>query len=98
MKLTTPQRTLLLVGMVFAIALLPLIGSLHHHEHHDDALGGCWFCTTASTATLPLFAICVALALVAFAFCCDSPAAPSWSLWLVPFRRGPPSRSLAQSH
>lgn len=98
MKLTTPQRTLLLLGMVFAIAFLPLMGALHHHDHHDDALGGCWFCTTASTAMLPLYAICIAIALIACAYCADSSPAPTWFLWMVRYRRGPPSRSIAQSH
>jgi hypothetical protein len=98
MKLTTAQRTLLLLGMVFAIAFLPLMGSLHHHDHHDDAMGGCWFCTTASAATLPLYAICIAIARIACTHHTDGPVAPSWFLWMVCYRRGPPLRSIAQSH
>lgn len=97
MKSTTPQRTLLLLSMVFVIALLPLVGSLHHHDHHDDALGGCWFCTTASAATLPFHVIGIAIALVACTYRADSLAAPSWFLWMVRYRRGPPWRSPAQS-
>ncbi len=95
MKLTKPQRTLLFLSMVFVIALLPLMGSLHHHDHHDDALGGCWFCTTASVAVLPLFGILFAVALSALPLCSDGPAAPSWFLWMVRHRRGPPLRSIA---
>ena len=95
MKLTTPQRALLLLSMVFVIALLPLVGSLHHHDHDEDALGGCWFCTTASVATLPFIAQFFAIALVAVVHSVDGPAAPSWFLWMVRHRRGPPLHSIA---
>ncbi len=95
MKLTTPQRNLLLLGMVFAIALLPLMGSLHHHDHHDDAMGGCWFCTTASIAILPFHLVLLALALVALASFATCDMAPSRLLWAVRHRRGPPVDSFA---
>ena len=95
MKLTTLQRALLLFGMVFVIALLPLVGSLHHHDHHDDARGGCWFCTTASAATLALYVQFFAIPLVSIVPAADGPTAPSWFLWMVRYRRGPPLRSAA---
>ncbi|MBL7648153.1 MAG: hypothetical protein JNK74_18365 [Candidatus Hydrogenedentes bacterium] len=95
MKLTTPQRALLLLSMVFVIALLPLVGSLHHHDHHEDALGGCWFCTTASVATLPCFAQFLAVSLVAIVHRVDGATGPSRFLWMLRHRRGPPQVSIA---
>ena len=94
MKLTRPQRNVLLLGMVFAIALLPLVGGLHHH-HHDAAHGVCWFCATASASTLPLAIQMLALAIARVPHPLVGLSAPPRFLWMARYRRGPPCLSLA---
>jgi len=95
MSLNQTQRTLLLLGMVLAIALLPLVGGLHHHDHEDGASEVCWFCTTATSAVLPVGAPFVVLALAWALFPAADLSAPVRFPWMARHRRGPPSISLA---
>ena len=95
MKLSQAQRALLLLGMVLAIALLPLVGGLHHHDHGDAAGEMCWFCTTANAALLPVGVLLVASALGWARLLPADLSAPVRFLWMARYRRGPPSFSLA---
>jgi hypothetical protein len=95
MNLSQTQRALFLLGMVLAIALLPLVGGLHHHDHGDGASEMCWFCTTATSAVLPVSATQIALAVAWAPFFAADVSAPSRFPWMAQYRRGPPSLSLA---
>lgn len=95
MSLNQTQRALLLLGMALAIALLPLVGGLHHHDHDDGASEVCWYCMTASASTLPLGISLVALAVAWAPFRDAGLSAPAHFLWMSRHRRGPPSISLA---
>ena len=95
MKLNQAQRAFLLLGMVLAIAFLPLVGGLHHHDH-DEATGEmCWFCTTANAALAPLAVALVTLALGWAPFLVAEWSLPSRFPWTARYRRGPPSVSQA---
>lgn len=95
MMLKPTQRTLLLLGMVLAIAFLPLVGGLHHHDH-DDATGEvCWFCITANAALTPLAVALVSLTLGWAPIILAELSAPSRFSWMTRYRRGPPSFSQA---
>lgn len=93
MTLKASQRNLLFLGMVLLTALLPLVGGFHHH--HDGASGPCWFCVTASVATLPAGAILIALAIAYYAYPKAGRSATPCYLWMAPARRGPPIFSIA---
>lgn len=49
------QKFLLVLGLLLAVSLLA--GSAHQHEGDEH----CWYCTTATTALLPLVALALAL-------------------------------------
>lgn len=94
MKLSPTQRSFLFLGMVLAIALLPLVGGLHHHDQ-GEARGTCWFCTTASASTLPLLVQVIAVVAVRLPLPVLRLSAPCRFVCMGWHRRGPPPFSLA---
>jgi hypothetical protein len=95
MILSPTQRALLSLGMVFAIALFPLVGGLHHHDHDDGASERCWFCTTATAAVLSAGAPILAMVAAWASIPTNVVTAPSRFPWMARHRRGPPYVSLA---
>lgn len=88
------QRNLLFLGMVLVVALLPLVGGLHHH-HDGESRGACWFCTTALTATVPLLVQLGVAALVRGVPSEANSSTLARFAWAVQHRRGPPFFSRA---
>jgi uncharacterized membrane protein len=94
MKLSPTQRSFLFLGMVLAMALLPLVGGLHHHDP-GEARGTCWFCTTASASTFPLLVLIIAVVAVRVPLPLLRLSAPCRFVCVGWHRRGPPPFSLA---